>query len=251
MNQEQIEKLVNPILEAIKSFEDLRAIAPQFEVALGGLEREGRDPADLDNAWQYFMNNLLNMLPDDFDEAQQMTANLAESGLRDNFFNIAVATIVARDEVKELPLLAWAAFNKNQYQGWKDEIAVVRALIAAGFDPNIPDSSGNTALHYMAYWDHPPHTSSRGVRMLLQNGANPNAQNRNGDTPLTYMAGSSAWYAEMSEAAAYILSSGADPYIPSGDGETAMSLLKQLQGREANEAREALIVAIEEGRFQQ
>lgn len=244
-----IEALVDPIIDQIKTIGDMRKMAPQMEEALGRLESQGHDADALDDAWKYFIGRLLKMLPADLEVIEEMSPSLAESGLRDNYFDVAMASLVARDQIEELPVIAWAAFNKNQYQGWKDEIAVVRTLIAGGFDPNLADSSGNTPLHYMAFWNHPPVTSSRGIRLLLENGADPNAQNKNGDTPLCYMAGSSVWNEALTRSAAYLLYKGADPHIPASDGATAIGLLKQAESASPNPDRAALIAAIEKGVF--
>ena len=66
------------------------------------------------------------------------------------------------------------------------DLAVLRALLAAGADPNARDGLGWTPLHFLA----PTRFSStfrraaaEGVEALLAAGADPNARNRDGATP--------------------------------------------------------------------
>jgi uncharacterized protein len=80
--------------------------------------------------------------------------------------------------------------------------AVVKALLAAGADPNRPDATGATALHLAAAAGNPDAVSA-----LLEKGANPNVrENEWGQTPLFFAA-------ENNRAAAIkvLLAKGADP----------------------------------------
>ena len=84
--------------------------------------------------------------------------------------------------------------------------AVVKALLAAGADPNRPDASGATALHLAASAGNP-----EAVSALLEKGANPNAREKEwGQTPLFFAA-------ENNRAAAIkaLLAKGADPSLRS------------------------------------
>src|SRR6476646_8483026 len=84
--------------------------------------------------------------------------------------------------------------------------AVVRALLAAGADPNRPDANGATALHLAAAAGNPD-----AVAALLEKGANPNARESEwGQTPLFFAA-------ENDRAAAIkaLLAKGADPSLRS------------------------------------
>ncbi|MBY0405673.1 MAG: ankyrin repeat domain-containing protein, partial [Cyanobacteria bacterium] len=56
---------------------------------------------------------------------------------------------------------------------------VIQKLLDRGLDPNITDSTGNTALHYACRQQVIP-----SVRMLLKAGANPNLRNHEKDSPL-------------------------------------------------------------------
>lgn len=60
---------------------------------------------------------------------------------------------------------------------------VIRYLIASGASPEIPDISGNTALHHACT---PPLARADVAKVLLENGANVNTQNRFGEVPLFF-----------------------------------------------------------------
>lgn len=246
MDSETLKEMAENAASKVSGFDSLRLAAPQFEVFLGNLEHEGCEFDDLDAAWGLFFAKCMEKLEaHDSLSFPKATVNDIMDGLNDNYFHVGVQSVFYGDALANYPVIAWAAMNKNQYQGWRDEIALVRTLIAAKFDPNLADQGGNTALHYMAFWNHMPGTSSRGVRLLLQAGANPNAQNNNGDTPLCYLAGSSRWDIEQARSAYYLLDAGADPRIPANDGATAISLLKQAEAADPSQLRAELIEEIE------
>ncbi len=84
--------------------------------------------------------------------------------------------------------------------------AVVKALLAAGADPNRPDASGATALHLAAAAGNPDAVSA-----LLEKGANPNArENEWGQTPLFFAAENN-----RASAIKVLLAKGADPTLRS------------------------------------
>jgi hypothetical protein len=168
-----------------------------------------------------------------------------EFDLYDNYFHAAVAGVAAariHEPAKSLPLLAWAAFNKHSYRGYKDEIAVLRMLLGAGYDPNAQDCNGMTALHYMASMQTYPFSHPRAVRLLIEAGANPNIQNERGDSPLCYLAGNRQWTDELNYSAILLLDAGANPRLAANDGATPLGLLKENCD---DSQREAIIFAIE------
>lgn len=60
---------------------------------------------------------------------------------------------------------------------------VISYLIDSGASPEIPDISGNTALHHACT---PPTSRLEVAKLLLEKGANVNAQNRFGEVPLFF-----------------------------------------------------------------
>ena len=93
-----------------------------------------------------------------------------------------------------LPLLAVflllppAAFAQNppadlHQTAEKGDVAAVRALLARGALPNVPDRKGATPLMLAAGRGY-----SEVVELLLKHGADPNRRDRDGDTALKYAA---------------------------------------------------------------
>ena len=149
---------------------------------------------------------------------------------------------------RDLPLVAWAARNKKDFPGWHGEIATIRTLLWAGFDPSTPDPSTTlTPLHCMVSLGWGEGVHSRAVQMLLLAGADPQARNRNGDTPLMTLCGNVAWNDSCRNAFEWLVEYGADPRDKSADGETAVSLLKQCQAQSPDVGRALLIAQTEVG----
>ncbi|XP_072122851.1 ankyrin repeat domain-containing protein 39 [Mobula birostris] len=92
------------------------------------------------------------------------------------------------------------------------EFSRVQSFLEKGTDPNSPDLSGYTALHY---------ASRRGdyqiCEYLLKNGANSNAQTKGGATPLHRAA-----YCGHLPVLKLLLSYGATPAITDDDGATPL-----------------------------
>lgn len=248
--EEQLKNFVTQITDSTK----LRTIPAQVEPQIGQMERgmDVEDPmsedgtlAQLDQAYMNFCTDVLKqshaheLIPD------VKTAKDAEAGLRDNYFHIALGSVAKFGPDTDIPLLAWAAFNKSRYAGYSDEISIVRMLTGAGFNPNLPDDDGMYPLHYMTSWQVQPGTCFRGVRILIKAGADLNAKNRAGDTPLAMLAGSWPWNSEMTRSAEYLLGSGANPHSKASDGSTPLSILKQSQKSDNNEERQSIIDKIE------
>lgn len=179
--------------------------------------------------------NKADFLPNaDFDFSQNIhaAAEEAKRALYDNYLSAAIAAIYAaktNKSIRKLPLLSAAAFNKHKYEGYQGEIACLRMLLWAGFDPNAQDSYGKTALHFMAALKIHPGSHPRAVRLLLQAGANPNLKNDNGDTALCFLAGNTVWTAAHTKSAWILLQNGADPFAKARDGESAYSLWKKTE----------------------
>lgn len=232
------------------SLKNLTLAAAKFEVSLGDHEYSGNDTNEADSAWAYFFAQAIPQLEahESIDHSQY-TPEQMKAGLMDNYIRFAVNAALYPDNYAELPLIAWAGYNKYAYQGWKDEISVVRLLLTARFDPNIPDEEGYYPLHYMAYWRNSPYSHPRGVRLLLAAGADIDPRNPQGDTPLCLLSGSNVWNAYTHTSAIYLLEAGADPNAQSGDGATPLSLMKQAQDNSPNDKRAELIAAIEAGSF--
>lgn len=118
----------------------------------------------------------------------------------------------------------------------RGDVAAIRALAAAGADPNAYDDSGQTALHWAARGGHRigPH-ACRGeaasrlavIEALIDAGADANATDRRRTLP----GGASGWTAlhialhhEQFATAAALLERGADPNIRSRQGRSTMAL---------------------------
>lgn len=248
---EKLFKQTDAMMEMVSSLDYLARAAYNIESSLGESDRSKADETGefcngLDPVWDYFCNVAL-------EKAKQLgvqpfsgTAQEAANGLYDNYFHLALSLALAGDTYIDTPALAWAAFNKHQYRGFKDEIACVRLLTWAGFNPDAQDENGMTALHYMAFWQHPPYSHPRGVRTLLDAGANPNLQNFNGDTPLLFMAGMSPWQDSMTLSAAQLLGAGADVGIEANDGATLLNILGQVESQSPDPRRQEVIEFVEQ-----
>ena len=96
-------------------------------------------------------------------------------------------------------------------------LAIARALLNTGANPNCTDTDGQTALHYAV--------ESRGeamVALLMASGANPNAKNTmNGQTPLHHASVVGTGSVRLVER---LLDHGADPNTSDDAGETPLHL---------------------------
>lgn len=258
---EELEKIAMARVEEIEmtqSYDDLKMSLIHTELMLGDGERDndGEDELydgfieALDAVWGRVCEaaivkavslakadasfaTLLNTSPDKLSHA-----------LWDNYLWGAMAAIIAAQKtpsIKQLPLLAQAAFNKHSYPGYKDEIACLRMLLWAGFDVNGQDENGMTALHYMASLKNRPFSHPRAVRLLLDAGAGPDIQNIRGDTALCYLSGNANWSTALNYTAWILIEAGANPNVASSDGATAKSLLIASNSMAPNEHRGELI----------
>lgn len=175
----------------------------------------------------------------------------AATAMLDNYVLAALAACKVDWEEPE-PLMAYAASNKHQFQGFAphglSEISCMRILHWGGWDINasLPDTH-KTALHQMVYLKYMPGSHPRAVQWLLERGADVNARNANGDTPLIVLCACDPWLPAMTETFKLLLLAGADPLDEAPDGTSAMSILAkaQEQGSRANSDRGVLIEALE------
>ena len=89
---------------------------------------------------------------------------------------------------------------------------IVKLLLSAGADPNLPDDEGETPLHVAAF-----EGTMETVHLLLQHGANPDAATEDGKTPL--MNSAKAGHGLI---AAQLLAAGADAQAVDNAGRTAL-----------------------------
>lgn len=245
-----------------QSYDALQMSVISTELMLGEAEQD-YDPDDqnyegfveaLDGIWasvcEAAVENAGYQAQDSLDLARKLSQCLTPGGLQealyDNYLFGALAAVFAASKdnsIQAMPALAWAAFNKHSYQGYKDEIACLRMLLWAGFDPNAQEELGGTALHFMASLQNEPGSHPRAVRLLLESGIDPNIQNVQGDSALCYLAGNEAWTNARTETAWLLLKNGANPLLEAKDGANAYTLWKQ--NRNSHQAIDDLVSAIE------
>ena len=94
----------------------------------------------------------------------------------------------------------------------------VRALLAKGASPNVPDRDGRTAVHGAARI-----SAVETMRALLDAGGNPNRQDKDGNTPL-HLASAAAWVSGFMATIRLLLEADADPGIANGEGRTPLHI---------------------------
>ncbi len=96
------------------------------------------------------------------------------------------------------------------------------AMLQAGGNPNLPDSDGNTPLHWASIgdglWGGPPDYQAA-IRLLVGHGADPHRKNQDGDTPLHAAVGIIDPYYPVIKT---LLALGARPDVVDGNGLTAL-----------------------------
>ena len=100
--------------------------------------------------------------------------------------------------------------------------AQVRELLARGTDPNVPDSSGRTAVHAAAGVG-----AAATLEVLLEAGGDLHVQDRDGNTPLQLAADASSpilWEDDSVAAIRMLLRYGADPDVANQRGESPLHL---------------------------
>ena len=109
----------------------------------------------------------------------------------------------------------------------------VRALLAKGADPNVPDRNGRTAVHGAASI-----SATETMQALLKAGGNPNRRDKDGNTPL-HLASAAARVSGFVATIRLLLEADADPGIANGEGRTPLHLAVTLSEEPA--AVEALL----------
>ena len=240
---EDLNQEIDDILAEMTSIKKIQMAAIQIEAKLGELERHEVETDLLDKKWVDFCIACYDLMKRG--SAVKTTPVSPDAALRDNNFRAALYLALSSRELANAPVLILAAMNKYRKQRDIDEIAVIRLLVMTKFNPDVQDSLGNTALHYLAYFDYFPFSSPRGVRLLLKAGANPNIQDRNGDTPLSLLARSKSGTMHSMQTAYFLARRGANPHIEANDGLSALDILKQVEATNPNENRAVLIDALE------
>lgn len=144
---------------------------------------------------------------------------------------------------KKIPLIAWAAMNKMEFQGLHGEIACMRALMWGGYDVNAAtEETGVTALHAMCNLKWGGGAHPRAVYHLIENGAEVNiAAEKSGDTPLITLCGHTGWGEDLDQTFRLLFNAGADVEVKAKDGSTAWSLLQMSQRGNPHPLRAQLI----------
>lgn len=165
------------------------------------------------------------------------------SDMRDNYIIGAFAAKNVGIPV-DAPLIAWNAKNRSEFVGWQGEIATIRTLLWAGYNPSVQDEAGATALHYMVNLGYGSGCNPRAVRYLLEAGCDVNLAHNGGDTALITLCGHVEWTPQHTECFKLLVSADADPFAVSHDGATPLSLLMNGEERSPNKERQWLLVAI-------
>lgn len=174
----------------------------------------------------------------------EMLVAAMSADMSDNYIAAAFAAeIVGFPTIA--PLVACNATNRREFPGWHGEIATMRTLLWAGFDPSAPNEAGATALHYMVTMSYGTGCNPRAVRCLLEAGCDPNIAAQSGDTALITLCGHVGWTEEHTECAKLLVNGGADIYATANDGESPLSLLKRCEAISPSEGRRWVIGAIE------
>ena len=164
-----------------------------------------------------------------------------KTDMMDNYM-IAAFVCLEMGIPKHLPLIAWAALNKMDFEGLHGEIACMRALMWGGFDVNAQTpESGISALHAMCNLKWGPGAHARAVHHLIENGADVNLRSATGDTPIITLCGHSTWGEDIDRTFRLLYNAGADMEAEAEDGASAWSLLQGQQRASPQPLREQLI----------
>ena len=174
-------------------------------------------------------------------------ADLASTVRADMLDNHIVAAFAAKNVgiPSSAPLIAWNAKNRSEFVGCHGEIATMRALLWAGYDPSIPDELGATALHHMVNLKYGSGCNPRALRYLLEAGCDVERVHQGGDTAIIALCGHLIWTAQHTECLGALAAADADMFSVAGDGETPLSLLRHRDASSPSEARQWFIGAIE------
>ena len=100
----------------------------------------------------------------------------------------------------------WYERERLHFAAQEGDVAEVKRLLKAGYQPNVFDDLGKTPLHYAA-----EHGHLQVIEALIASGADVNAHDESviGNTPLREVAANCSY-----EVAKILIDSGADPTIP-------------------------------------
>ena len=144
------------------------------------------------------------------------------SGSRLSFFPFAPALAIALMLVTGARIAAAETADESrlrQLAGQAGSYAnEVRALLAKGASPNVPDRDGRTAVHGAARI-----SAVATMRALLKAGGNPNRRDKDGNTPL-HLASAAAWVNGYLATIRLLLEADADPGIANGQGRTPLHI---------------------------
>ena len=191
-----------------------------------------------------------------FDEFEQRYLQIRESGVSEDLVkalradmldNYVLAAFAAKNLAipTSLPLIAWGAANRSEFEGWRGEISIIRALLWAGYDPSVPDERGATGLHYMVNLKYGSGCNPRALGYLLRAGCDPNVARNNGDTALITLCGHTRWTSQHNECMQLLSDAGGDIFAVAKDGETPLSLLKRCDAASPNPDRQQIIGTLE------
>ena len=168
-----------------------------------------------------------------------------KSDMMDNYM-IGAFVCIEMGFPKDLPLIAWAAMNKMDFEGLHGEIACMRALMWGGFNVNAQSGGdGMTALHAMCNLKWGGGAHPRAVEHLIENGADVNiAIKSSGDTPMITLCGHTGWGEDLDQTFRLLFQAGADMELEANDGNSAWALLQQCQKENPHPLRAALIDAL-------
>jgi hypothetical protein len=113
--------------------------------------------------------------------------------------------------------------HENDSAAPHEDVAIIRLLLKAGADPNIPNHDGKTVLHDVMDPDQ--------ARALIAGGARLEVRDADGETPLLAIF--------MEDVAVVLIEAGADPVVKDRDGQTFFAKARSQNWRRAVAAAQA------------
>ncbi len=211
--------------------------AEEWALACEAMLSEGR----ASGAFDEFEQKYLRVVKDGSNEKFMLTVQ------RDMLDNYILGVFAAKNIgiPAHMPLIAWSAQNKAEFVGLHGEIATIRTLLWAGYDPSSPDDQGATALHRMVNLKYGSGCNPRAVLYLLEAGCDVNHAHQGGDTALLTLCGHVGWTEQHTECFKLLAAAGANLFAVAKDGATPLSLLRQCDAVSPSDDRKWAIDAIE------